>query len=56
MNKMFSLLESVCSAGSVSDGDVPTARGYHMPKDYIFPFLLLGKVEDLICSDASYGD
>lgn len=56
MNKMFSLLESVCSAGSVSDGDVPAARGYPcVPKDNVFSFLLLGKIEDLLCWNTRYG-
>lgn len=56
MNKMFSLLESVCSAGSVSDGDVPAARGYPcVPKDKIFSFLLLGKLEDLLCWNTRFG-
>lgn len=40
----LSLLESFCSAGSVSDGDAPSARGCWMPKPYTFPLSPLGKV------------
>lgn len=56
LKRMFSLFESVCSAGAGAGGDVPAARGGPgVPGDNAFSFLLVGRLGPWLCWDASRG-